>query len=797
MDKSQNSYIKRLRVEALNHFNKRKFSQAKKIYLELIKLSDREIDALNNLGMIELHQENVLHAINFFSQSILINPDQSIIKFNLGNCFLSLSRFEDALLNYDDAIELDPSFAEALNNRGSALQGLNKFDEALVAYSQAIGLKSNYFEALNNQANVMVELGMFDDALISYKKAVSLNPTDPEIYFNRAICLDHLGNYDDALHDCSRAINIDSEYAEAFFQRGVVNAHLLNIDEAIVDYDRAVELKPDYSRAYFNRGILRQGLKQFNEALIDYDHVLAIEPNFVQTYLQRGSAFFELNWIDESVLSYKRAIELDPECSQAYLSYGRLLHDLKRFDEAMLNYLRLIELEPDKVVVLEVMIATKMMACDWDGYNECLKKIINHNEQAVIAFNYLALIDDPNFHKAASEAYVRENFPPSNLLSDIARYPLHKRIRIGYFSNDFREHPVSYLTAEMFELHKRERFEVIAFSYGKSNKTPIRKRLEEAFDSFIDVRNKSDIDVVKLAREMEIDIAVDLTGFTKDSRTNIFAMRVAPIQISYIGYLGTMGAKYYDYLIADPVIIPRTHQHYYIEKIIYLPCYQVNDSKRIISEKIFTREEVGLPKEGFIFCCFNNIYKITPGVFDNWMRILIAVKGSVLLLLDANETATNNLKKEAAARGVGMDRIVFAKHLPSPEYIARYRIADLFLDTMPYNAGTTASDALRVGLPVLTQMGNSFASRMAASLLKAAGLTELITTNQEDYEALAIELANNPSQLEIIKSKLLKNLSTCELYNTKLFTQNIESAYQEIYERYQNDLQPDHIYIVN
>ena len=305
------------------------------------------------------------------------------------------------------------------------------------------------------------------------------------------------------------------------------------------------------------------------------------------------------------------------------------------------------------------------------------------------------------------------------------------------------------------------------------------------------------MEITLLAREMEIDIAVDLGGFTQDSRVNIFAMRVAPIQVSYIGYLGTMGAEYIDYLMADPFLIPHDKQKYFSEKIAYLPSYQVNDSQREVSAKIFTRQEVGLPENAFVFCCFNNIFKITPITFDSWMRILKEVNDSVLLLLDANETATKNLEKEATSRGVDANRLVFGKPLPSPEYLARYRIADLFLDTLPYNAGTTASDALRVGVPVLTQMGESFASRMGASLLNALALPELITTTPEAYESLAIELATNPEQLEKIKTKLAENLPTSPLYNTKLFAHHIEIAYQEMYKRSQDELALDHIYVQN
>jgi len=324
----------------------------------------------------------------------------------------------------------------------------------------------------------------------------------------------------------------------------------------------------------------------------------------------------------------------------------------------------------------------------------------------------------------------------------------------------------------------------------------MRLRLEAAFDQFIDVSQQSDEQIVDLARQLEIDIAIDLNGCTDGCRTGIFAMRVAPIQVSYLGYLGTMGADYIDYLLADSTLIPTEHQAYYTEKIAYLPhSFQVNDRKITIADKIFTRAELGLPEQGFVFCCFNNNYKITPTVFDSWMRILHQVKGSVLWLLEDNETAGKNLRKEATNRGIDVSRLVFAKRLPMPEYLARHRVADLFLDTQPYNAGATASAALWAGLPVLTYLGDTFAGRMAASLLYAIGLPELIASTIEDYEALAIQLATHPERLAAIKQKLAEHRLTYPLFDTPLFTQHLEAAYQAMFDRYQANLAPDYIYV--
>jgi predicted O-linked N-acetylglucosamine transferase (SPINDLY family) len=350
--------------------------------------------------------------------------------------------------------------------------------------------------------------------------------------------------------------------------------------------------------------------------------------------------------------------------------------------------------------------------------------------------------------------------------------------------------------AELFELHDKSQFELFGFSFGATQNDEMRQRLEKSFDQFIEVGGLSDNEIAQLTRGLNIDIGIDLKGFTQHSRAGIFAYRAAPIQVNYLGYPGTMGAEYIDYLIADKTLIPSPFEQFYSEKVVYLPhSYQANDRKRVISEKQFSRLEMGLPKQGFVYCCFNNNHKILPATFKSWMRILKAVDESVLWLLQDNSWAAENLKKEAQKEGIDEKRLVFAERMSPPEHLARHRQADLFLDTFPYNAHTTASDALWVGLPVITLAGESFASRVAASLLNAIGLPELITNTSEEYEVLAIDLAMNPQKLAIIKRTLADNRLTTPLFDAPRFTKNLEAAYIKMYERYRLGLQPDNIVI--
>jgi predicted O-linked N-acetylglucosamine transferase (SPINDLY family) len=437
-----------------------------------------------------------------------------------------------------------------------------------------------------------------------------------------------------------------------------------------------------------------------------------------------------------------------------------------------------------------------MQIADWRQFAPEVAQLaarIERDEAASNPFVLLALCDSPPLQKLAARNWVRAKCPPNGALSALPVRARRDRIRVGYFSADFRAHATSSLTAALFETHDRSRLELTAFAFGPDTRDEMRQRVAAAFDRWLDLGQQSDSDIARLARSLEIDIAVDLGGFTRGSRPRIFALRAAPLQVSYLGYLGTMSADYMDYLIADDTLIPQALRPHYAEKIVYLPSYQVNDSKRPIAPRRFTRQELGLPPRGFVFCCLNSTYKLTPATFDGWMRILTAVPGSALYLLGGSAALEGNLHREAHARGVAADRIVFGARLPPAEYLARYRTADLFLDTLPYNAGTTASDALWAGLPVLTCMGATFAGRVGASLLRAVGLPELITSTPEQYERLAVELASEPRRLAAIRAKLADGLRTAPLFDTAASARHLEAAYAGMYDRYLAGLPPEHI----
>lgn len=586
---------------------------------------------------------------------------------------------------------------------------------------------------------------------------------------------------------------------ETLYKRGNTLLALKRPKQALNSFNQALLIKPDYVEALCGRGNALLSLNLPVEALASYDRAVRIKPGYAKAFYGRGNALLHLKCPELAVENYDKALMSKPDYVEALHNRGNALFLMNRFEQALDSYGRVFTIKPDYAFLYGIWLHTKMKICDWadveSQFSQLVKKI-ERGEKASAPFPMLALSNSPALQKKAAEICVRANYPVSHALPKIPKYPKHDKIRIGYFSSDFHDHPCCHLMAGMFEEHDKSRFELTAFSFGLNTKDEYRQRLAAAFDRFIDVRNLSDTDVAMLARSFEIDIAIDRKGFTQNGRTGIFALRAAPIQVNYLAYPGTMGAEYIDYIIADMTTIPKAHQQHYSEKIAYLPnSYQVNDAKRYISDKEFTKTELHLPQTGFIFCCFNNNYKITPGIFDSWMRILKQVEGSVLWLLEDNAKAATNLKKEATFRGVDAERLVFAKRIPAPEHLARHRAADLFLDTLPCNAHTTASDALWAGLPVLTCTGETFSGRVAASLLNAIHLPELITSTAVSFEAVAIELANNPDKLKKIKQKLANNRLTTPLFDTRLFTRHIEAAYMTMYERYQAGLSPECIYV--
>jgi predicted O-linked N-acetylglucosamine transferase (SPINDLY family) len=677
----------------------------------------------------------------------------------------------------------------------------NNFVEAKILLYKILDSEPKNFDALNLIGVINGNENNHLEALNFFKKAQKIRPGDNLINFNLAKSFSEIGDDLEAVKYYEIAIKLDKNHLDSLLNFGKSLDQLKRYDEALIYYDHAIKIKPDYFEAHYNKGNTLKTLKLNDEALIHYDQAIKLKPDFFEAYNNRGATFESLKRYDDALFNYDQAIKLKPNFSLPYYNKANIFKNLKRYDEALFNYQKALKLKPDSEYLFGMYLHMKMFMCDWQDFNvevENLLLQINENKKSSLCYPLLSLNDSPLIHYKSSEIWINDKHSFNSLFDPILKAKRRDKIKVGYYSADFREHPVTNLIIELLESHNKNQFELFGFYFGPSDSSKMHQRVSTAFNKFFDVGVKSDKDIALMSREIGIDIAIDLTGLTKYARTDIFAYRAAPIQVNYLGYPGTMATNYIDYIIADPIIIPPESQKYYSEKVVYLPnSYQPNDRKREISKKIFTKEELDLPKEGFVFCCFNSNFKITPPTFDGWMRILKSVNGSVLWLLEENPIAAINLRKEAQFRGVNSNRLIFAKRTNLSEHLARHRAADLFLDTLPYNAHTTASDALWAELPVLTCMGESFASRVAASLLNAIELPELITTTQEQYEALAIELATTPEKLRSIKQKLERNKLTTALFDTPRFTKHIEAAYKQMHERYQADLPPNNIYINN
>ena len=535
----------------------------------------------------------------------------------------------------------------------------------------------------------------------------------------------------------------------------------------------------------------RNGEFEAAEQLIG--EALKLDPNSPELWSNRGTAQVAAKRHEAALTSFSRALQLNPGFLGAVANRAHVLFELQRYEEAIPDYEALLARDPGHAYSAGNLVFCRLQCCEWSSFESDRKAMLARlriGQRVLPPVLSVALLDSAADQLAAAQIVARDKFPPVRPLWRGDTYR-HERIRVAYVSADFHAHATSMLMAGVFERHDRRRFETIAISFGRNDGSRMRGRVKQAFERFIDVRGKSDAEIAQAMREMEIDIAIDLKGYTSEARPAVFSLKPAPLQVNYLGFPGTMGASFMDYLIADRIVLPDEHKAFYSEQVVTLPgTYQPNDRSRETAEAPAGRASVGLPEQGFVFCCFNNSYKIQPSVFDIWMRLLRGVPESVLWLLDDNAAATRNLRQEAATRGVDAGRLVFAARVDLPEHLARHRLADLFLDTLPYNAHTTASDALWTGLPVVTCMGNTFAGRVAASVLHAAGLPELVTPSLADYEAMALRLARDPAALAGIKSRLAHNRETAPLFDAARFTRHLEAAYITMHERCQRGLAP-------
>jgi predicted O-linked N-acetylglucosamine transferase (SPINDLY family) len=745
--------------QSFEHFQNDSLDLAENLVNKILQLDPINFDAFQILGIIKVGQNRPQEAIRAFESALRIKPFDHSLQFNLAKAHMDCGQHSEALVVHEKCLKLMPENPDVWINYGASHKILGRHEQALEAY----------------------------------KKAAELNSGDPEIWSNIAVCLNDLKHHTEALNIFDKALSINPHIPVTWYNKGITLEDLGLYAEAVHAYDRALSLQVNYPAAWSNRGGALILLKEYQEGISSYEKALYYEPTNFEILTNYGSALNEVGEFEGALIQYKRALEISPVYPKAWFNQGITFSELKRYSDAVNSFQNAKNLNPSMSYLLGNLVFNKATVCDWSNHDKAIEEIktqINLGNNPTPPFYSLSILDSEELQLKIAKLWVKDN-QPKNLLSNLnLSKSKSRKIKVGYFSGDFREHAVSYLLAGLFETHDKERFEIIGFSFNNYPEDKIQRRLILAFTEFIDISNLTDIEVANLAREMKIDIAVDLGGFTKNSRIGIFANRAAPIQINYLGYAGTTGAEFIDYIIADQHVIPESSQKYYSEKIIYLPnSFMANDCSRKISMNIPRRKDLGIPDNAFVFCCFNNSYKITPEVFLSWLNILEKTPGSVLWLSDTNLEAKNSLINFAKKSRVDSNRIIFAeKVIKNEDHLARLQVADLFLDTLPYNAHTTAADALWAGLPVLTCTGNTFAGRVATSLLSAIDLPSLITSSRDEYESCAIDIAHSPSKLNKLKESLGENKARSPLFNTRLFTKNLESAYQQIYEHLNSDL---------
>lgn len=752
--------------------------------LQALLVSPAHYEALHVMAQARLMQSEFEDCIKVTEKILAVYPSDAVALNNLGVALDGMNRLEEAITAYTKSSQIDPRFCDPIQNRALALDKIGKHTEAEEVFQELIKLIPANADAFYGLGNALCNQKRTSEAVAAFHKALKLKPDYGLAWFNLGNALLDQKLWDDAIEAYGHSSNNMPYHAATYSNCGNAYTAKHMYKEAQELYDAAVACNPKFFEAYFNKAVLYNLNGRFLEAIEACHNLIQINPNHSKVMNALGVALAGIKHHVAAIDAFEKAIEQNPKQVEAWSNMAGSYEILHKHEDAVRCCKEAMQLDPDYPNIRARMAFKQLYICDWSDATETVNILLSKLKggTACDPFRYVAFSKDASLHHKIARKWARSLENTLIKVESPPTPPIHKRIKIGYFSADFHLHATALLAARLFELHDKEQFETYAFSFGPDRKDEMFQRLNKSFDHWIDIRAMDDKNVVKKARELEIDIAVDLKGYTLDHRIGIFQLRLAPIQISYLGFPGTTGCSHMDYIIADRTLIPPRLRKFYTEKVIYLPhSYQINDDKKEVPKKRLSRAKLGLPKAGFVFCCFNNNYKITPEVFDVWMRLLKQVPGSVIWLLKDNELAEKNLRTEAIKRGVAPERIVFAPRTSAMEHLARQRAADLFLDTLPCNAHTTASDALLVGLPVLTCMGDSFASRVAASLLKAQGLEDLITESLQEYEARAIELATNPTTLKQIRQRCRKAINEGRLFDSAGTTRAIEQAYTTAY----------------
>jgi protein O-GlcNAc transferase len=793
--------IRRALAVAVQHRQAGRHDQAESVCNEILKAEPASADAYYLLAMVAQDRGRPDAAVALLSKAIAHKPDNAAYHNNLGAILRGQRRLEEAMAEYRAALSLRNDLPEAHLGAGHVHRDLGRADEAEACFRKALALKPDFIAALYGLGTLLQTSGRIDEAAACYERVIAINPGVPEVLNNLGVIRNQKKEHGAAIESYRRALELRPAYADARYNLGNAYKDTGRYAEAAACYRQATEAQPAFADAYINLGNLEKEAGNLREALALYRKAAEAQPGRAEAWHNIGTVLRQQGDAQDAERCFRRALELDPDFSDAAAKLANLLHDQGKSGEAIAFYRKALASNPDNAQALYLYANQLQMVCEWNDLPDLstrIRRAVNERPDALIdPFELIALGAAPEEQLRCAEKWTTRYFSPVPQLCGSPVFAFTRsrkpRLRIGYLSGDFRMHVLSVLAAELFEIHDRSRFEIIGYSYGPEDGSPMRRRIGQAFDRFVDIRDRSNLEAARKIHEDGIDILVDLTVHTKGSRSHIMALRPAPVQVNYLGYPGTVGGAFIDYIVADRFIIPPASARFYSEKPVYLPdTYQVNDRKRTVGRPT-SRAEHCVPDGALAFCCFNQSYKYMPEMFDVWMRILAQVPGSVLWLSADNPWVQTNLKREAQARRIDPQRLVFATKLPFQDHLARMRLADLFLDTLPYNAHATASDALWVGLPVLTCAGHAFASRVAGSLLRAVGLPELVTDNLGDYEKTAVALGSDRDKLKQLRARLQANRDTAPLFDTPRTAAHLEQAYELMWERYAAGLPADAI----
>ena len=696
----------------------------------------------------------------------------------------------EAEASYRAVLRAHPGNFTALHHLGVLALDKNMLDEARNLITKALAIDGSSSEAHNNLGNVLRAQSKPEEAVLSYSRATQINPRNAGALSNLSNALMDQNKFAEAIAVLEKALELDPNLVEAHHNLGNAFSATRQPQKAIAEYQTAIRLAPSLLPPYVNLGNLLSELGYLSESaeVLQKAAELHAEPTVLNAL---GMCYHRAGRIEEAEASFRRAVDLMPDFVEALSNLGLNVAQQGRREEAVALARRALRINPNFASAVANLFFEQRHLCDWQDFEASERKLrdLMRAGARISPFSFITANTPPDEQLICARNWAA-SLPPAQTVPIFPGSRRPGRIRIGYLSCDFKEHATAFLMAEMLERHDHKRFEIFAYSYGVDDGSAIRRRLIAAFDHFIDISATSHEDAIRRIHDDKIDILIDLKGYTQNARTEIMAGRPAPIQVAYLGYPGTMGAACIDYAIADHFVVPADQRQHFSEKLVYLPhCYQPNDTQRTASSLGFTRRQFGLPEDGFVFCSFNGNYKITPSFFEVWMRLLKKTPGSVLWLL---ETGTRvNLLREAEARGVDPERIVFAQGLVHSQHLERMGLADLFLDSLPVNAHTTASDALWAGLPLLTCAGEAFVGRVAGSILHSIGLPELVTNSLEEYETKALHLAQNPLELQALRERLARNKLTSPLFDIARFTRNLETAYQMMFDRWQAGHSPD------